>query len=83
MKEEAETEAAQVDANGNSVASRSNVQPSNEAFWSEKPKQGSNVNIFAHCGIIAAKSAFFAKIFREKMPKKVKKEDHLVIDFGG
>lgn len=39
--------------------------------------------IYGHTGIIAAKSAHFAKIVREKLPQKVRKEDHLVIDFGG
>lgn len=54
-----------------------------ESFWHEKPHLPCSKQIQAHIAIIATKSIYFSQVFLEKIAKKTRKDEKLIIDFNG
>lgn len=63
--------------------SHAKINAQKESFWHEKPRLPCNKQLTAHIAIIATKSIYFQQIFLEKIAKKTRKDEKLVIDFNG
>lgn len=66
-----------------SQVSHAKINAQKESFWHEKPRLPCNKQLTAHIAIIATKSIYFQQIFLEKIAKKTRKDEKLVIDFNG
>ena len=63
--------------------SHAKINAQKESFWHEKPRLPCSKQITAHIAIIATKSIYFQQIFLEKIAKKTRKDEKLIIDFNG
>jgi len=66
-----------------SQVSHAKINAQKESFWHEKPRLPCNKQLTAHIAIIATKSIYFQQIFLDKIAKKTRKDEKLIIDFNG
>lgn len=66
-----------------SQVSHAKINAQKESFWHEKPRLPCGRHLTAHIAIIATKSIYFQQIFLEKIAKKTRKDEKLIIDFSG
>ena len=74
---------AQANRGPKNQVSHAKINAQKESFWHEKPRLPCSKQLTAHIAIIATKSIYFQQIFLDKIAKKTRKDEKLIIDFNG